>query len=156
MGIKQPWQSYFQQVTSLHSQHELKDSTIKRSTALSILRNISKQRLNSRQWRIRWMLVCRSKGSNHPLVFHVAVMLNVPVLSVETTASHRSHVVGMCVSFKQLMPHVIRVMRAESPLQELKTQRVFNRGRIDDISYTDSLFFSILTRCCLVPIQGMK
>ena len=79
-------------------------------------------------------------------------MFNISVLSRQSTAGHRSHIVRMRVSFHQLVPHIVSIMRIEAPLQKLVAQTVLQNGRTQHVSNTDPLLLSVLARGGLVPI----
>ena len=96
--------------------------------------------------------VRRSKRTDHPLVADVAEVLDVPVLSGQPAAGHRSHVVRMRVSFHQLVADIVSVVRIEAPLQKLIAQTVLEDGRTQHIPNTYPLLFSVLARGGLVPI----
>ena len=93
-----------------------------------------------------------SKRTDHPLVVDVAEVFDVSVLSGQSAAGHRSHIVRMRVALNQLVPHVVSVVRVEAPFQKLETESIFDNSGAERISNTDPLLFSVLARCGLVPV----
>ena len=93
-----------------------------------------------------------SKRTDHPLVIDVGEVLNVPVLSRQSTAGHRSHIVRMRMSLNKFMTDIVSVVRVESPLQKLETESIFDNSGAESISNMDPLLLSVLAGSSLVPI----
>ena len=82
----------------------------------------------------------------------VGIVLFVPVESVERRDVHSSNIVRVHVALHQLGLNVLAGVRREAPFQELNTSMIFNEGRVQSISHSHSLLFSVFDRPSFVPI----
>lgn len=70
---------------------------------------------------MKGMYVGWSDMGSHPLVIVVGVVLDISVLSIETTWGHRANIVRMGKTLDDLVSEMGSVVRIETPFKHLVT-----------------------------------